>query len=167
MSATLAPAQANVYAAGQLHGRTPWLILTGSLVVSFVTFALIASAVPAGEAPAEFNIAGAVVVGVVLYGVVLYTLSRLVEGRRPAMNRLVTTLVTLAFVIALLPLASLLFTVIVNGSARFDWAFMTETMRNVLGQGGGAAHALVGTLVVTLAATLISVPIGLLAAIYL
>lgn len=157
----------NVYAAGQLRRHTPWLILAGSLVVTFVAFALIAIAASTPERPAEFNIAAALLLGIILYGVVLYLVSRLVEGRRPAMNRLVTTLVTLAFVIVLIPLISLLFTVTVNGSARFDLAFFTETMRNVLGQGGGAAHALVGTLIVTFWATVISVPIGLLASIYL
>jgi phosphate transport system permease protein len=40
-------------------------------------------------------------------------------------------------------------------------------MRNVTDSGGGAIHAIVGTVEVTLAAALISVPIGLLAAIYL
>lgn len=162
-----AAAEVNVYSAGQLSRRATWLILLGGLVVSFVAFFLLMLADSTPGQPAEFNIVGAVLVGALLYGAVLYVTSRLVEGRRPAMNRLVTTLVTLAFVVALLPLISLIFTVIVNGSARFDWAFLTETMRNVLGQGGGAAHALVGTLIVTLAATLISVPIGLLASIYL
>jgi phosphate transport system permease protein len=40
-------------------------------------------------------------------------------------------------------------------------------MRNVVGEGGGAVHAITGTLWVTGIATLISVPIGILAAIYL
>ena len=40
-------------------------------------------------------------------------------------------------------------------------------MRNVVGAGGGALHAIVGTLLITGMATLISVPIGLLTAIYL
>ena len=40
-------------------------------------------------------------------------------------------------------------------------------MRNVVGEGGGIYHAIIGTLLITLAATLISVPVGLLAAIYL
>src|SRR5690606_8736820 len=84
-----------------------------------------------------------------------------------AMNRLMTSLIALAFAVALLPLISLVFTVVVNGSARFDWAFFSETMRNVLGAGGGAAHALTGTLLITGTAALISVPVGLLTAIYL
>jgi phosphate transport system permease protein len=40
-------------------------------------------------------------------------------------------------------------------------------MRSVVGAGGGAVHAIWGTLLMTLAATVISVPIGLFTAIYL
>lgn len=153
----------NAYAAGRLARSTPWAILAGGLIVSGAVFALLS----AGEDGGEFNVAAAVFFGVVLYGVALYIVSRLVEGRRPATNRLVTTLVTLAFVTALLPLISLVFTVITRGSDRFDLQFFTWSMRNVLGEGGGAAHAITGTLLITGAATLISVPIGLLTAIYL
>jgi phosphate transport system permease protein len=62
---------------------------------------------------------------------------------------------------------SLLWTVLANGLARFDLQFFSESMRNVVGDGGGALHAIVGTLLVTGMATLISVPVGLLTAIYL
>jgi phosphate transport system permease protein len=79
----------------------------------------------------------------------------------------VTALVCTAFGVALLPLVSLLLTVVTRGLARFDVAYFSESMRNVVGPGGGAIHAIVGTLEITLAATVISVPIGLLAAIYL
>ena len=45
--------------------------------------------------------------------------------------------------------------------------FLTSSMRNVVGEGGGALHAIVGTLLITLAAAIISIPIGLFTAIYL
>ena len=51
--------------------------------------------------------------------------------------------------------------------ARFDEQFFTWSMRGVIGEGGGAIHAIYGTLIITGCATLISVPIGILAAIYL
>ena len=51
--------------------------------------------------------------------------------------------------------------------ARFDGAFFTESARGVVGAGGGAEHAIVGTLVITGVATVISVPIGIMAAVYL
>ncbi len=40
-------------------------------------------------------------------------------------------------------------------------------MRNVVGEGGGILHAIVGTLLITLAAAVISIPIGIFTAIYL
>ena len=45
--------------------------------------------------------------------------------------------------------------------------FFSSSMRNVVGEGGGAVHAIWGTLIITGLATLISVPIGLMTAVYL
>jgi phosphate transport system permease protein len=97
----------------------------------------------------------------------VYTWSRVVEGPRRAKDRAVTIAVTAAFLLALLPLVSVLSTVVDRGLARFDETFFTESARNVVGAGGGAYHAIVGTIVITLCATVISVPIGVLAAVYL
>jgi phosphate transport system permease protein len=91
----------------------------------------------------------------------------MVEGGRKAVDRLVTSLVATAFIIAVLPLVSLLYKVISSGIARFDVAFFTESMRNIITVGGGALHAIVGTVEITLFATIISVPIGLLTSVYL
>jgi phosphate ABC transporter permease subunit PstA len=115
---------------------------------------------------------GFAVTSTVIYGVVLGTLAvfvatRAVEGRRKATDRLVTCLVTTAFGIAMIPLLSLVYTVLDNGLARFDGDFFTNSMFRVVGEGGGAYHAILGTLVITALATLISVPIGLMTAIYL
>ena len=97
----------------------------------------------------------------------LFAVTYLVEGARQARDRLVTSLVATAFIIALLPLVSLLYTVVSKGLARFDIEFFSNSMRNVVGEGGGGLHAIIGTLLITGAATLISVPIGLLTSIYL
>src|SRR5690606_19146486 len=141
----------------------PWLLLAATMTVSVVSFVFIWLAEPGSE----YNIAAAVFLGVAGYALAIYVVSRLVEGPRPAMNRLVTTLVVLTFVIALLPLISLMFTVILNGLPRFDLTFFTWSMRNVVGEGCGALHASVGTLLMTGTAALISIPIGLLTSIYL
>lgn len=90
-----------------------------------------------------------------------------VTRRRRLTDRLVTVVVTVAFALALAPLLSLMVTVAQNGLARLDWEFLSTDMRGVLGEGGGALHAIVGTLLITGAATVISVPIGVLCAIYL
>jgi phosphate transport system permease protein len=147
---------------GQLHPRTPWVILGLSLAAAGGIVALISSAVSS-----EFSLVGAIALGALFYLVSIVVISRLVEGSRKATDRFVTALVTGAFLIAMAPLVSLLFTVVVNGSARFDVEFFTSSMRNIVGEGGGAAHAIVGTLLMTGTAAIISIPIGLFTAIYL
>lgn len=87
--------------------------------------------------------------------------------RRRITDRAVTVLVYGCFLVAMLPLVSVAATVITNGLARFDTDFFSNSMRNVVGEGGGALHAMVGTLLITLAATVISVPVGLFTSIYL
>jgi len=106
-------------------------------------------------------------VGIIFFTLGLFGLAVRVEGRRRAVDRLATILVTLAFFIALTPLISLIITVVSKGAVRFDVDFFTLSMRNVVGEGGGAAHAIIGTLIMTLAASIISVPIGLLTSIYI
>jgi phosphate transport system permease protein len=105
--------------------------------------------------------------GAVVFALATYLTSRVVEGRRKATDRLVTIVVTVAFLLALIPLVSLLFTVVANGLARFDAAFFTESMRGVVGEGGGGYHAIMGTLIVTALAAVMSIPIGVLTAVYL
>ncbi|WP_414642569.1 phosphate ABC transporter permease PstA [Actinocrinis sp.] len=77
--------------------------------------------------------------------------------------------VGIAFLLALLPLASILVLVISNGTHRFDITFLNNSMRNVAESdpGGGAFHAIQGTLEQAGLATLIAVPIGVMVAVYL
>ncbi|HEY6637215.1 MAG TPA: phosphate ABC transporter permease PstA [Solirubrobacterales bacterium] len=96
-----------------------------------------------------------------------YIWSRMAETRRQAADRLVTLGIVAGFGVAVGPLISLLYEVIKRGVNRLDSAFFTESARGVIGPGGGAEHAIIGTLVITGVATLISVPIGIMAAIYL
>lgn len=104
----------------------------------------------------------------VLFLAIMYAVSAGVEGGRQAANRTAKYVVYLAFVLAIIPLISLLFNVITLGSERFDLAYFTNSMAGVYGDMlGGAAHAIWGTVIVTGIATLISVPIGLFTAIYL
>ena len=90
-----------------------------------------------------------------------------ISFRRKFSNGLATVLVSFAFLLALVPLISVMITTISGGAARFDLEFFTQSMRGVIGEGGGALHALVGTLLITLTATVISVPLGLFTSIYL
>jgi phosphate transport system permease protein len=92
-----------------------------------------------------------------------------ISTSRRIKDRVVQGLVYLAFGLALVPLISVLWLVIKNGLARFDLDFLTHSMRNIGARdaGGGAYHAIIGTLEQVLLASAISVPIGLLTAIYL
>lgn len=77
--------------------------------------------------------------------------------------------VSFAFLLAMIPLISLIWTVIAKGYLRLTPAFLTTDMVGVFGGlvKGGIAHAIVGTLLITGLATLISAPIGVFTAIYL
>jgi phosphate transport system permease protein len=110
---------------------------------------------------------GVAIATMIVYAIAIGVTSRIVEGRRHAVDRVATGLVTSAFILVLMPLASLVWTVIQNGKARLDKAFFTETMRGVVGAGGGAKHAIIGTLIVTGLAALMSVPFGVFTSIYL
>lgn len=92
-----------------------------------------------------------------------------VEGRRHTTDRLATTLVYTTFVLALVPLLWILITVVLKGLSVFSIEFFTSTMRNVnpRAEGGGIAHAFIGTLEQVGIAALIAVPVGVLAAVYL
>ncbi|WP_017572177.1 phosphate ABC transporter permease PstA [Nocardiopsis halotolerans] len=105
----------------------------------------------------------------VAYVVIIATASARVEGGRKAKDRLVTAVVYGCFLVAMLPLVSVLWTVLRNGIVRFDGYFLSVSMSGVLPSmdAGGVYHAIVGTLAITGMATLISVPIGVMTAIYL
>lgn len=87
--------------------------------------------------------------------------------RRRATNWVMTALVSIAMLLALIPLVSVLWTTIANGLNRLDLEFFTYSMRGIIGEGGGMLHAIVGTLLITLWAIIIAVPIGIFTAIYL
>jgi len=146
---------------GQLPAWSPWVLLAASLVVSAAVFGVVAAG------GGGFNLVGTVIVGVLLYVVLIGVISSLVEGRRKATDRIVTALVASAFGIAMVPLVSVAYTALQNGIAGLNAEFFSSSMRNVVGEGGGALHAIMGTVLITLAAAVISIPIGLLTSIYL
>jgi phosphate transport system permease protein len=113
------------------------------------------------------TVALAVVYTAALGTAALYVLSRRFEGARRATDRLVTCVVVSAFALAMVPLVSLVIEVISRGLERLDAEFFTWSMAGVVGEGGGVFHAIRGTLIITGLTTLISVPIGLMTAIYL
>lgn len=89
------------------------------------------------------------------------------EGGRWARDTMVTILVHLAFAVVMVPLVSLVWMVLVGGSARFGADFLLTNMRGADATNGGFYHGIVGTLQITGIASLISVPLGVLTAIFL
>jgi phosphate transport system permease protein len=110
-----------------------------------------------------------IVIAVLLYMVAQTVVSLSVEGWRHAKNRLMTSLMLTSVALALLPLVGVLGYTIAKGLKRFDSSFFTHSMRAVSESdaNGGAYHAIVGTLEQVGIATLISVPFGIMVAVYL
>ena len=78
-----------------------------------------------------------------------------------------TALTWIAAILASVPLLSVIYMLFIEGGSRLDWEALTALPPSAFEQGGGFGNAIVGTLVMVGLATLISVPIGILAAIYL
>lgn len=86
---------------------------------------------------------------------------------RKAVNSAVTLVAGSAASLGLFMLLWILLTIFRRGVAAIDWDFFTHLPTPPGEPGGGLANAIVGTAMITGVATLIGVPIGLLAGIYL
>jgi phosphate transport system permease protein len=88
---------------------------------------------------------------------------------RRTKNRIVTVLMVFAFVLVIIPLGFVLFTVVAKGISIISWSFLTSAIPvNVAPANvGGIGPAIVGTLEITALATVLAVPLGILGAIYL
>jgi phosphate transport system permease protein len=87
--------------------------------------------------------------------------------RRKVVSFVAETLCALAVVIALLPLAFILFYVVREGVGALNLAFFTQMPKPVGEAGGGMANAIVGTLILIALAALFAVPIGCICGIHL
>ncbi len=110
-----------------------------------------------------------VLVAYLLYVVAQTAVSYAVEGARSARNRLALTLLVSALFLALVPLAAVLIYTVQRGVQAISPGFLTHSMNGVgpLEDAGGAYHAIVGTLEQVVIASVISIPLGLLAAVYI
>ena len=88
---------------------------------------------------------------------------------RRTKNRIATVLMVVAFVLVIIPLGFVLFTVISKGISIISWTFLTSAIPvNVAPAGvGGIGPAIIGTVEIVGLATVMSVPLGILGAIYL
>jgi len=89
------------------------------------------------------------------------------DVRRRIVSRIVTGLCGLSVLLALVPLALVLFFVLSQGATALDWHFFTRMPLPVGEAGGGMANAIVGTLMVTGVGALLAIPLGLISGIYI
>jgi len=85
---------------------------------------------------------------------------------RRALSSIILVLCGASVVVALIPLAFILFYVLSQGIASLNVAFFTEMPKPVGESGGGMANAIVGSLIVTGLAAILAVPIGVMSGIY-
>jgi phosphate transport system permease protein len=89
---------------------------------------------------------------------------------REVKNAVATVLIWLSFFLAVVPLAWILYTVISKGIGLLldsNWWLQSQRGITARHEGGGAYHAIVGTLFQAMACSLISVPIAIFTAVYL
>ncbi|MFG2452260.1 phosphate ABC transporter permease PstA [Streptomyces sp. M41(2017)] len=144
---------------GRLPKWSPWAIAVGAVVVA------VGIGLGAGlDSRVQWGLIAAILFVLGTYGI-----AARVEGRRQAKDRVATSLVWVCFIVAVIPLASLIWETVKRGVKVFDVYFLTHSMGVVADTetGGGIYHAIVGTLEQVAIASLIAVPVGVLTAIYL
>lgn len=93
-----------------------------------------------------------------------------VSARRKFTNNLATVMVSISVVIAIVPLLWVLYTVIAKGLNAITspvWFTNSQSGMTAFAPGGGVYHALIGTLLQGVVCAIISIPIGVLVAVYL
>lgn len=99
--------------------------------------------------------------------VVVPKLDRQLLERRSLTSISLTVGTWLLAIIGSIPLFSVIYMLIVEGGARLDFEALTELPPAAFETGGGFGNAIVGTVVMVLIATAISLPIGILSAVHL
>jgi phosphate transport system permease protein len=87
--------------------------------------------------------------------------------RRRLSNWIALGSITLAALIVTVPLFLILGTVVVRGLGTFNWAFLTQIPKPIGEEGGGMGNAILGSVLLLGFASLIGVPLGIGAGIFL
>ena len=88
--------------------------------------------------------------------------------RRRLTNRVALLAITLALILAVIPLVLVTWDVIAKGLEVMSWQFLTQDIPNSYRRiGGGMWPAVLGTLIITGMAALLAIPLGVFGAIYL
>ncbi|MDH6518095.1 phosphate transport system permease protein [Streptomyces sp. SAI-208] len=158
-NAVIADKRPSTLRGASLPKWTPYAVAAGSVAVGLGISA---------AAGLESSIQWALIAGV-LFVLGTYVVAARVEGRRQAKDRVATALVWVAFLLAVVPLVSLVWSTVSRGLKVLDFYFLTHSMGLIADSepGGGIYHAILGSLEQVALATVIAAPIGVLTAIYL
>ncbi|MGX1475733.1 UNVERIFIED_CONTAM: phosphate transport system permease protein [Streptomyces canus] len=159
MSTAITEKRPSTLRGASLPKWSPYAIAVGSVALGLGISA---------AASLDSSIQWALMAGV-LFVLGTYVISARVEGRRQAKDRVATALVWVAFLLAVIPLVSLVWSTVSRGVKVLDFYFLTHSMGLVADSepGGGIYHAILGSLEQVGLATVIAAPIGVLTAIYL
>jgi phosphate transport system permease protein len=140
--------------------------LSGSFVISAVAFSYIF--VAATEMKGKLAYA---FIFFVAYSLISSTFSFINRGRQAAKDSFVSTLVSLGAVVTVMPIASIFGTVLQKGVPGLHFGILSNDMSMATPTDpiptGGLLHAITGTLTLVILALIMSVPIGILTALYL
>jgi phosphate transport system permease protein len=92
---------------------------------------------------------------------------KLDQFRRATMNNLITGLAILSTVVVITPLLLILGYLIYKGASSLNFAFFTQIPKPVGEDGGGMANSIVGSGVILSLASLMGIPVGIAAGVYL
>ena len=100
-----------------------------------------------------------------------YLFARIKQGKSAGADAIFRGFVTMGIFIAVIPIISILYTVVARGYKGLHWSLFTTDMHSTPPNGpisqGGLLHAIIGTVLLVFVALIISVPIGILTAIYM
>src|SRR5512145_3171648 len=89
------------------------------------------------------------------------------NARRRLVSYIAVTLCALSVLVALVPLAFILFFVVTRGIVALNLDFFTQLPKPVGEPGGGMANAIVGTLMLSGLGGLLAIPIGIVSGVYM
>jgi phosphate transport system permease protein len=138
--------------------------------IAFILISIVSSYVVVAATPMKGKLAYAFVL-FVSYALITGLFSFITRGAPAAKDAIVKTLVAIGAILTVVPIASILFTVISKGLPGIhkglfttDMSLATPTDPIIV---GGLLHAITGTLTLVVLALIMSVPIGILTALYL
>lgn len=138
--------------------------------IAFILISIVSSYVVVAATAMKGKLAYAFVL-FVSYALITGLFSFITRGAPAAKDAIVKTLVAIGAILTVVPIASILFTVLKNGLPGIHKGLFTTDMSMATPTDpiivGGLLHAITGTLTLVVVALIMSVPIGILTALYL